>query len=179
MERLAQQLAALHVDMHRQQANGLPPQSEHLIRRINLGPLPARNKPPVLAATRSLAPGHALCHGDLHPGNVIMTQDGARIIDWFDATAGNPSADLARTCVLLQYGRLSGTTDAPALHTTEALRGQFLDAYLEHYRRLSPDAAAGLSEWFLPVAAARIAEPIPAQERTTLLRVIDSLLGQG
>ena len=27
-------------------------------------------------------PGDGLCHGDIHPGNVIMTADGPRLIDW-------------------------------------------------------------------------------------------------
>lgn len=178
-ERFAQQLAVLHAGVHEHSAAGLPPQREHLIWRINLGPLPARNKPPVLAAMRALTDGSALCHGDFHPGNVIITADGPRVIDWFDATAGNPGADFARTCLLLQYSRLPGTANTSARRVMEALRERFLDAYIEHYRSLRPATAAVLVEWFLPVASARIAEPIPAQERTTLLRVIDSLLAPG
>jgi Ser/Thr protein kinase RdoA (MazF antagonist) len=27
-------------------------------------------------------PGDGLCHGDIHPDNVIMTADGPRLIDW-------------------------------------------------------------------------------------------------
>ena len=27
-------------------------------------------------------PGDGLCHGDIHPENVIMTADGPRLIDW-------------------------------------------------------------------------------------------------
>jgi len=176
---LAQQLASLHATLHQYTGAGLPPQREHLIRRINLGPLPARNKAPVLAAVRGLAEGTALCHGDFHPGNLIMTAAGPRAIDWFDATAGDPAGDFARTCLMLQYSRLPGAVNASARQVVEVLRERFLDAYIEHYRMLRPATAALLVEWFLPVAAARIAEPIPAQERTTLLRVIDSLLVQG
>jgi aminoglycoside phosphotransferase (APT) family kinase protein len=178
-EDLAQQLAGLHAALHERSGAGLPPQREHLIRRINLGPLPARNKSPVLAAMRGLAEGAALCHGDFHPGNVIMTTAGPRVIDWFDATSGNPAGDFARTCLMLQYSRLPGTAEGSARQVVDAMRERFLDAYIEHYRTLQPATAAVLVEWFLPVSAARIAEPIPAQERTTLLRVIDSLLAQG
>jgi aminoglycoside phosphotransferase (APT) family kinase protein len=177
-ELFAQQLATLHAELHAHAGAGLPPQREHLLRRINLGPLPARNKPLVLAAMRRLAGGEALCHGDFHPGNVIMTPGGPRIIDWFDATAGNPGADFARTCLLLQYSRLPGTANASARRVMEALRERFLDAYIERYRALRPATAEVLVEWFLPVAGARVAEPIPAQERTTLLRVVDSLVPQ-
>jgi aminoglycoside phosphotransferase (APT) family kinase protein len=175
---LARELAQLHAALHARSGTGLPPQREHLVRRINLGPLPARNKTPVLNRLRGLAQAAALCHGDFHPGNVIMTAGGPRVIDWFDATCGNPAGDFARTCLMLQYSRFPAELDAAARQMAEALRESFLDAYIEHYRTLRPDTAAVLVDWFLPVAAARVAEPIPAQERTTLLRVIDSLLEQ-
>lgn len=55
----------------------------------------------VLALIERLPPGDGLCHGDLHPGNVIMTPDGPRIVDWQGATRGPPALDLACTEVLL------------------------------------------------------------------------------
>jgi thiamine kinase len=36
-----------------------------------------------------------LCHGDLHPSNVILGSDGPMIVDWFDASRGDPIADVA------------------------------------------------------------------------------------
>ena len=45
--------------------------------------------------------GAALLHGDLHPGNVLLGEDGPVVIDWFDATVGHPAADIARTTLLL------------------------------------------------------------------------------
>lgn len=41
---------------------------------------------------------HKICHGDFNPGNVIIPEDGKPyIIDWSYVTAGNASADAART----------------------------------------------------------------------------------
>jgi thiamine kinase len=177
LEPLARQLAELQAAFHAHTAQRLPTQAEHLVRRINLGPLPARNKPLVLARLRALENGQALCHGDLHPGNVLMTSAGPRIIDWFDATSGNPAGDLARTCLLLQYAKLPRASDGER-RVFEALRERFLDAYLAHYRTLLPAIAEGLVDWFLPVAGARLAEPIGAPERGALLKVIDSLLAE-
>jgi aminoglycoside phosphotransferase (APT) family kinase protein len=174
---LGRQLAELQVSFHAYSTERLPSQHEHLIRRLNLGPLPARNKPLVLGRMRTLQDGRALCHGDLHPGNVIMTSAGPRIIDWFDATAGNPAGDLARTCLLLQYARLPRATESER-QTFDALREPFLDAYLTRFRELRPAVADGLVDWFVPIAGARMAEPIAGPERTTLLKVIDSLLGE-
>ena len=42
-----------------------------------------------------------VCHGDLNPSNIIITEDGKPyIIDWAHATQGNASADAARTYLL-------------------------------------------------------------------------------
>ena len=42
-----------------------------------------------------------LCHGDFHPSNVIVQDDGAvYVIDWSHVTQGNASADAARTYLL-------------------------------------------------------------------------------
>ena len=38
----------------------------------------------------------ALIHGDLHPGNIVVTPDGRYVVvDWSDAALGNPFVDLA------------------------------------------------------------------------------------
>ena len=47
---------------------------------------------------------------------------------------------------------------------------------IEHYRRLRPLSSEQLRAWMLPVATARLAEPISPQERATLLRLIDGML---
>ena len=42
-----------------------------------------------------------LCHGDYHPSNVIVKEDGTvYVIDWAHVTQGNASADAARTYLL-------------------------------------------------------------------------------
>ncbi len=176
-ETLAAEIGALHADLHVRSATELPPLREHLIRRINLGPLPARNKHPVLALLGELPDGRMLCHGDLHPGNVLVTAAGLRAIDWFDATAGNPTGDLARTAMLMQYAKLPGSTER-SRQAFEAVRTRFIERYLSEYKKLRPQFAAALADWFVPVAAARIAEPISAQERNSLLKVIDALLAE-
>jgi streptomycin 6-kinase len=48
----------------------------------------------ILALIEHLRPGDGLCHGDLHPGNVVMTAGGARIADWTGAIRGPAALDL-------------------------------------------------------------------------------------
>lgn len=175
MEEFAAELARLQASLHQLPCEALPPQREHMTRRVQLGPLPARVKPGVVQILRDLPDQRMVCHGDLHPGNVILTADGPRLIDWFDATAGCPAADLARTCLLLNYARLA-TGANPRRAAFDALRAQFVDLFLQRYREILPEPAQTLAEWMPPVAAARIAEPISGQERSALLRMIETLL---
>lgn len=46
-------------------------------------------------------PGNALVHRDLHPLNVMMTADGPMVIDWANASAGDPAYDIADTWIVL------------------------------------------------------------------------------
>lgn len=50
----------------------------------------------------SLPQGSNLCHGDLHPANVLLSRRGPVVIDWFDAAAGSPVSDLVRTSLLVR-----------------------------------------------------------------------------
>ena len=58
------------------------------------GMLPKHIATGVLALIERLQPGDELCHGDLHPGNVIMTAEGPRLLDWTGAIAGPPPSIL-------------------------------------------------------------------------------------
>jgi aminoglycoside phosphotransferase (APT) family kinase protein len=49
-------------------------------------------------------PGDRLVHRDLHPLNVMMTPDGPVVIDWSNASAGDPAFDVADTWVLFACG---------------------------------------------------------------------------
>src|SRR2546426_971994 len=55
----------------------------------------------VLALIDRLPPGDNLCHGDLTPGNVIMTADGPKLVDWVSAMRGPAVLDLGFLHVIL------------------------------------------------------------------------------
>lgn len=46
--------------------------------------------------------GDYLCHGDFHPGNILISSEKFYIIDWFGATKGAPASDAAHTYLLLK-----------------------------------------------------------------------------
>jgi Ser/Thr protein kinase RdoA (MazF antagonist) len=125
------------------------------------------------AALHSLAgmpDGDAPCHGDLHPRNILMTPRGPVIIDWIDATRGNPLADLARSLLLLAQ-----TTRSCASPPRDSVARRFLAGYQRRYFQLRPAGREQLAAWRPIVAAARLSENIP-QERDWLLSLLQASL---
>jgi uncharacterized protein (TIGR02172 family) len=168
----ARSLGQLHVQMHRCAAD-LPSQRGMIERAIHSAPaLPDDLRACALAALAALPDSDRLCHGDFHPGNVILTRRGPIVIDWMTANQGHPAADLARTRLVLTIGRPPGK-DTSQLHRLLAItgRGLLVGEYLRAYRAAEPEVVR-LSDAFLPVqAAARLNEQI-AHEREKLVEII-------
>jgi aminoglycoside phosphotransferase (APT) family kinase protein len=69
--------------------------------------LHALRAPEWLPKRFSAADDDRMLHLDLHPGNVILTRRGPVVIDWCNAGAGDPAADVATTLVTV------GSADVP------------------------------------------------------------------
>jgi Ser/Thr protein kinase RdoA (MazF antagonist) len=111
-----------------------------------------------LEAIEHLGEASSLCHGDFHPGNVVMTRgDKPIIIDWTTATSGEPAVDAARTSLLLQLGELPPGTLALIRLMVAIGRTVFHAAFLRRYYRLNPAARRAVAQALLPVAVSRLA----------------------
>jgi thiamine kinase len=164
----ARRLAKLQAELHVRAGTGLAAQRERFEARIaRLTGLAHPLRAGILQALERLPAGNGLCHGDFHPGNVIMVESGACIIDWVDATCGAPAADAACTSLLLQYA--GKPSHEPALR---ALRQRFHAVWFGHYCELSGLSPADIDAWTLPVAAARLAYTRSASELDLLARLI-------
>jgi Ser/Thr protein kinase RdoA (MazF antagonist) len=69
--------------------------------RLDDGKVPKHVATDVLALIDRLSPGDGLCHCDLSPGNVIMTADGPKLVDWFGAMRAPAALDLGFLHVIL------------------------------------------------------------------------------
>jgi aminoglycoside phosphotransferase (APT) family kinase protein len=100
-----------------------------------------------------------LCHGDLHPSNVILSDHAPVIVDWFDASRGDPIADVARTCLTLlgDGGRAPRHLPGSDPRTLEVLT----EAYLSGLRSSIEIDADLLARWEAIEAVARMAEGVP------------------
>ncbi|MBN1151521.1 phosphotransferase [candidate division WOR-3 bacterium] len=137
--------------------SGLPSQRKNLLHRISESPdLPENLKSEALLTLDSLPEGDRLCHGNFHPGNILSTVNGEVIIDWIDATKGNPLDDLARTSVIAL-----GEADTAQRGFKMALTKLFHKKYIEHYFNLSPGGEDEYRRWLPVIACARLREGIP------------------
>jgi aminoglycoside phosphotransferase (APT) family kinase protein len=68
---------------------------DHVSRHDGRGRLSSHTAATVLALIDRLRPADELCHGDIHPANVIMTAEGPRLIDWTWSMRGPVALDLA------------------------------------------------------------------------------------
>ncbi len=135
--------------------------------------MPAEWTAAALTALNQLPDGGQLCHGDYHPDNVLMSPTGPIILDWSEATCGNPLADVANTSLIFRLGApppggMSRLLIGPARAVADA-------TYMRGYLKRAPALRAELAAWHLPIAVARLGAGIP-EEKQRLLAQIEALV---
>jgi aminoglycoside phosphotransferase (APT) family kinase protein len=145
----------------------LPDQRDRLTSKIRWS---AANLDVSLTAALDLLPVRTdtprLCHGDLHPSNVIVSEDGLVLVDWFDASRGDRVADVARSSLTLLG---DGATTPRHLPGSDARTLAVLtQAYLSRLQESLDIPPPLLSRWQAINAVARLAEGV---SREPLLEV--------
>ncbi|NTU56007.1 MAG: phosphotransferase [Anaerolineales bacterium] len=161
---LGRLLAKLHAQMHECVFDAdVPHQRKKLEFKIrNAHALPTPLKTALTTLLLSLPDGDRVCHGDFHPANVLITKNDSTIIDWIDASRGNPLADVARTSIITLGAVASSQIPQPVLKVFVRV---FHSAYLKHYFRLRPGGKEEYRRWLPVVAGARLNENIPELEK--------------
>lgn len=157
-------LARLHAHMHANvSSREVPSQRKKLENKLKAAdklPSPLRTR---LLKTLEVMPiRERVCHGDFHPGNILISRKDATIIDWIDVSRGNPVADVARTSIIL-----SGAVESTQIPTRlqKILVGAFHSTYLKHYFRQHRNGWDEYRVWLPIVAGARLSENIPELEQ--------------
>jgi aminoglycoside phosphotransferase (APT) family kinase protein len=117
MGRLARKLGTLHAALHEVGApTELPSLHEYVRDRVSRAPaLPKDLARFALERLAELPAGDRLCHGDFHPGNVIIGSDGPVIIDWTNVSRGTVAVcSTAATSARTDRNAPSTATSSPA-----------------------------------------------------------------
>ena len=132
-----------------------------------------KNRDYLLEKLNQLPEGDKLCHGDFHPDNVIIGREKAMVIDWVTAAVGDPLADVARTSIIFKFGALPEQKSEPEIRAVNLLRKKFYNEYITHYIKITGSDCNLIKQWELPLAAARLEERIPPQEKKALLDFVE------
>lgn len=174
----AKQMAEIHSLIHKTKVKGIPQQKEQLKFFINQSnQLSNQIKEKIINQLIKLKPGDCLCHGDLHPDNILYTEDGKpKVIDWMTATAGNSIGDVARTKVILKYSKAPLHLPILTRIIINSLKSILGYLYIKHYCKITGITRNEISEWELPIAAARLFENGPKTEKDSLLKFINQTM---
>jgi aminoglycoside phosphotransferase len=169
---LARALAKAHRAVHEVRApEDLPDLRQVLAARIDDAALPQPLRAFALRVLDGLPTGDRLCHGDFHPGNVLVAADRVGVIDWANAARGLPEADHARTLLLLRWADPLPGTPLITRGLMAAGRSVFAHQYARTYGG-SQHRLPQVDSWLTVHAAARLAESIEV-EQPTLIGLIE------
>lgn len=147
----------------------LPRQIDRLVSKIRSA---AQDVDPSVAGALTMLPEPAgparLCHGDLHPSNVILTGAGPMLVDWFDASRGDPIADVARSSLTLLANGASTPRHLPG--ADPATLASLTGAYLARLRERLDIGDELLERWQAVNAAARLAEGVAPEPLLAIWR---------
>jgi len=173
LRRVAVGLGRIHASVHAVEAPAsLAALRTTLERRIeSVEQLPSRLRTFALGELRALPDGDRLLHGDFHPGNVLVGDAGPVVIDWTNATRGDPDADVARSALMGKLGEMPPGTPWLLRSLDRFGRGAYNRLYLRAYARERRFDEAMVRRWTIPHAAARLAERIE-EEVDALLELL-------
>ncbi|WOO34787.1 aminoglycoside phosphotransferase family protein [Anaerocolumna sp. AGMB13020] len=108
LDKCAFMMAALHKRMLEFDLKDLPDYKEFLAYHIhNAERCKIDEKEEALRILQRLPEGNTLCHGDYHPGNILISGTQTYAIDFMNLCRGNYLYDIARTVYLVEYTPVS------------------------------------------------------------------------
>jgi len=148
-------LAELHARIHQCPAPAdLPAHRAWIADRIAIAPLTATVRDAAGRRLATLPDGATICHGDFHPGNILITRRGPVVIDWGRAARGHPLGDVACTAGLMRTAGLPPWAPTFMHLTLRATRPVLYRKYLAGYLKRAGGTRAEVERWLGPLAAA-------------------------
>lgn len=172
------QMARFQHSIHQHSTDNIPSQKERFTRTITLSSKILGDKvDKILDYVYKLPDRDNICHGDMYLSNIMRSNNKLVAIDWSSGYRGDPASDIARTCLIISsHATLPGTPDILASMSKfpKSFTGR---TYLNEYLRISNAKFEDIDAWMLPVAAAKLKDKIPGEERW-LMKIINKRLQQ-
>ncbi len=172
-----EQMARLQARIQHCPAPSLRSRKAVLAEDIAAAAISDRLRDAAIGRLEQLNEGDRLTHGDLHPGNLIVTDAGVSVIDWSRAACGAIATDLVRTEMVMRFGPGRGGADVgrAEAHVRDAASSW----YLRRYRARSGLDREALVAWRALVAIAWMRQRAPAREEAFAACVAGALREAG
>lgn len=148
---------AIHIqrDIHTREVKNIERMNDKLKVQISNAPyLHEKRRSQLIHKLHQLDGPLRLCHGDFHLFNLLNTKPSATIIDWVDASAGNPLADVCRSYLLyLQFS------------------AELASSYMKLYVEISGVQEDSIYQWLSILAAARLTEDVSSDNKEQLIKL--------
>ena len=131
----------------------------------------------IIEYTESLEHQNRLCHGDFHPGNILIGKDGPYVIDWMLGNSSHPFSDVCRTYLMMSSPVMYKNAPEDKQEKIKNYLGTFNELYIKEYCNVNNVLEEDIFKWLLPVATLRLMERIPHEEEW-LLKIIDGELNK-
>jgi uncharacterized protein (TIGR02172 family) len=166
--------ARLLSEVHRSAHDALRPQRDYLKRQIvSVDYLSKEEKEEAIRMLDSLPIESKICHGDPNPNNILISNGKAVLIDWNDATSGNPETDIAEYILMIRFAVLPPNTPQHIVSFFDATRERIIEVFMDEYTRLTGTIYEDIEPWIVPIAARKLsADAISEDEKQLLVKEI-------
>ncbi|WP_228550172.1 aminoglycoside phosphotransferase family protein [Salinibacillus xinjiangensis] len=152
--------------------NEIPSQQREFLKKqiLSIDYLTKDEKKDVLDILNGLPQKNKICHGDANPNNIIIRNEEAVLIDWMNATNGNPEADLAEFIIMIRYAVLPANIPTSAVELFDFIREKIIKEFMEEYTRLTGTTYEEVDPWIIPIAARKLSSDGIVEDEKQILR---------
>lgn len=122
-------MAKLHKAIIQNKISNVPSYKDFLKCHIPNIFLTSEKQDELLQVIDKLPDGNVLCHGDFHPGNILISEGQAYVIDFMNVCHGNSLYDIARAVFLIEYTPVP--SEAKDIDMFLGLKKTLVDLYLK------------------------------------------------
>lgn len=161
-------------DIHQKKISGMPNQKEMIKNSIlRAAYLTQEEKQCICRIVDDLPSKDSLCHGDPNPGNFIVKDGKTFIIDWMNASIGNPAADIAEYIIMIRYVVLPPEVPNSFCEFFDEIRELVIEIFLDEYTKLSNMKYEEIEQWMVPVMAEKLSfDAVSDNEKKILVKEI-------
>jgi len=148
----------MQLKIHSITPDAIEPMYDKLYRQIEaVSIIDEKQKSYLLKKLDSFTFKSRLCHGDFHLFNLLVAENQVFVIDWMDASSGDPRADVYRTYLL--YSQFSS---------------ELAEIYLRLYCEKSGLNRTEIFQWAPIIAGARLSENVPSENSKRLIEILNT-----